>query len=458
MTARAGAVALTLVCRLAAQAPDVARAFVEVEPLAASAYVHEPVELRVRVGVDADWFAAHALPLSQQKFARAFRLSVPWLRGADDRAVTALPPAAEPDGSVGTVETIAVGDALVPARRLPPRALDGRAFDVLELRYRWLPLAAGTATILPVELRYAWTTAFDDDFLRGRQPRDRRDQVVVSSRHELTVRALPREGRPAGFTGAVGTFVVRAQTTAARVAVGDTFQLDLTITGEGNLERIAPPAPPPLPGFHVQGVRERPLDDGRAFVLDVLALRAGLTAVPPIPFVAFAPAANAYVVHRTEPVPLAVGPLPAGRSLAPDVETLVRAEAARHAPSRWRGPLGLALVLAALLAFVGQRRRRRHGALRLQALLATLGTSEDAATVATAFAELCALRAGSLAFAGAATWHGLASAGVDAAVVARAQALHADLDAARFGGQLPPREEIVAVARAVAGGGTSMPA
>lgn len=448
MTARAGAVALTLVCRLAAQAPDVARAFVEVEPLAVSAYVHEPVELRVRVGVDADWFAAHALPLSQQKFARAFRLAVPWQRGADDRAVNMLPPAD------GPVETIAVGDALVPARRLPPRTLDGRTFDVLELRYRWLPLAAGTATILPVELRYAWTTAFADDFLRGRQPTDRRDDVVVSSLHELTVRALPREGRPAGFTGAVGTFVLRAQTTAARVAVGDTFELELTITGEGNLERIAPPAPPPLPGFHVQGVRERPLDDGRAFVLDVLALRAGLTAVPPIPFVAFAPAANAYVVHRTEPVPLAVGPLPAGRSLAPDVEALVRADAERHAPSRWWGPLGLALVLAALLAFVGQRRRRRHGALRLQALLATLGTSEDAATVATAFAELCALRAGSLAFAGAATWHGLAAAGVDAAVVARAAALHADLDAARFGGLLPPREEIVAVARAVAAGGT----
>ncbi len=62
---------------------------------------------------------------------------------------------------------------------------------------------------------------------------------------ELQVRPLPRSGRLAGFTGAVGIFAVTTpQLSTNVVRVGEPVRLSVKIRGEGNLLRLVPPPPP----------------------------------------------------------------------------------------------------------------------------------------------------------------------------------------------------------------------
>ena len=66
----------------AADAP--VRAFVEVDGVPARAWVGQVCELTVRVGVDAAWFAAHAVPLTAQALDQPFHVQIPWLASTDD--------------------------------------------------------------------------------------------------------------------------------------------------------------------------------------------------------------------------------------------------------------------------------------------------------------------------------------------------------------------------------------
>ncbi len=447
MTRRLALAGIALAAGAVAQAPAPARAFVEVEAAATTVWLQQACELRVRIGVDAAWFAAHALPLVRQPLDQPFVLTVPWLLGAEDRAVSLLP---APDGV--RTQRIAIGDRIVAAAAVGTRLVDGRRFELLEVRYRWLPLAPGTAGIAPVELRYASTSAFADDFLRGRQPVDRQEHSVRSAPLALQVRALPVAGRPADFTGAVGEFTLRAHTTARTVRVGEVFALEVEIHGDGNLERMAPLGPPPLAGFHVQGVRERRLGSGRTFVLDVLALRAGVDAVPGVPFAAFSPREGGFVRHLAGPVPIVV--LPAAGPLAADVQALVDADRrARRGAAAWWWSLVLVGAAAAGWAWWRGRRRRHARAAALDAAVLQLGAAAAAGPDAAlqAYELLLARCAGAGAFAADTVWPGLAAAGVPADLVGEAQRLHAALDAARFGGSPVAAAAVQRLAAAVRG-------
>jgi hypothetical protein len=446
VTALLPALALALpLAALRAQDPG-PPVFVEVGGVPAEVWLQQPFVATVRIGCDREWLQHGAVPLFQQPLDLPFHVVVPWLFAAEDRAVELLP------GAANGGRSAAVGDRVVALAPAGERQVGGRTFDVLELRCRWLPLAPGTSGVAPVQVRYAFATRFRDDFLRSREPLDRQEATVQSRAAELRVRALPPEAPP-GFHGAVGAFAVRASASVAAARVGDTFTLSLDVTGDGNLDRFAPLPPPALPGFHVQGVAERRAPDRRRFELDVLALRAGVQQVPPVPFVAFAPGEGRYVTLRSEPVPLRVDAPPPGTVLAPRVQQLVDADerqvAAANAPSRWWAvAAGLAAVLVGTGLRLRQRRTRAIAAfVRARAELAA-AAGADAARQLTAFEALLAARAGVPAWS-AAGWERLAAAGVARTAITRARDVHAALDTARFGGIGPTALELQAVADAL---------
>ncbi|MEO6594787.1 MAG: BatD family protein [Planctomycetota bacterium] len=435
---------------LAAQEPASPPVFVEVAPSATTVWLHESVELVVRVGYDAAFFATSALPLFQQRLDQPFQVLVPWLFGAEDRAVDIVTPA---DGAPG--QRVATGDRSALWQPAGKRQVSGRTFELLELRCRWVPLAAGTSPIAPVELRYAFATRFEEDFLRGRQPLDRQEASVVSAPMELTVKRLPVTERPTAFKGAVGEFTVRASANASSVAVGATFSLEVAVEGIGNFGRFAPMVLPPLPGFHVQGVVEQRGASSRTYVFDVLALRAGLAEVPAVPFVSFSPRPGNYVTSLVGPVPMHVLPKPAGTVLPERVQALVDADALRVREANalswwWYVLLGLAIVAAV----VSWRRRQRHAARRveLQGALARLDVALACgpADALVALEVLCALCAGTPILGPDALLEALLARGVPAALVARVRDMHAELDAARYGGRMPTAEAVLGPARELA--------
>ncbi len=411
------------------------RVFVEVEGVPTQAWVGEVCELTVRVCFDTAWFGAQAVPLSAQALDQPFHVQIPWLQPGDDaRAAVVPPPAGAPS------QRVAVGDRAEAFALAAPRTIEGRAFTTLALRARWQPRRDGALALAPVRLRYAFATGFVEDFLRGRQPRDRQEASVAGAAAHVRVTPLPQPA-PAGFTGAVGAFALAAAPAAAVAEVGRAFAVTATLAGDGNFGDFAFALAHPVPGCHVDGVVAVPGSDGRAFRLDVLPLRAGLRELPPLAFVAFDPRAGGYVAVASPAVPLAVAA--ASAPLPPRVQQLVDADAAAEQPARiWPLPVGFAV---AVLAAGAVRSRRRLGARRAaEAAIAAFAAAPSADPAA----RLLAFEAALARLLGLPAWgdEGASALAVRAPgkLAAALQAHRGALDAARYGGAAPAAAAVVA--------------
>jgi hypothetical protein len=238
------------------------------------------------------------------------------------------------------------------------------------------------------------------------------------------------------------------------VRVGSTFALPVLITGDGNLERLPPLAAPKLDGFHVQGVAETKVDRGRRFVLELVPLRADLTAVPAIPLVVFDPVAGAYATVRSQPVALALQPGASSESLPPWAQELVDAEAKRLAAARrwpawaWGLMVGTALTLAFGLRRRAWRSQRRS---RLQLAIAEVERADSAALAAVHFDNALAAAADLPTWPGAPGYERLLARGVGADATSALQQLRQQVDAARFGGEAPPWTLVAAALRTLLG-------
>jgi len=78
---------------------------------------------------------------------------------------------------------------------------------------------------------------FNDSF----QQRERKEVTLESNERELTVLPLPEEGRPEGFSGAVGDFGITAFELPEEVSTGQPITLRATIGGTGNFGRVEAP-------------------------------------------------------------------------------------------------------------------------------------------------------------------------------------------------------------------------
>lgn len=426
----------------AASPPDAAaapvRAFVEIDGVPARAWVGQVCELTVRVGVDAAWFAAHAVPLTAQALDQPFHVQIPWLASTDDARATVVPPPA-----AAATQRVAVGDRAEAFAVAAPRTIEGRAFTTLALRVRWQPRRDGVLPLAPVRLRYAFATAFADDFLRGRQPLDRQEAGVAGAAVVVLVASLPLPA-PAGFTGAVGAFTLAVAPASAQAEVGRAVPVTATLAGDGNFGDFAFALALPLPGCHVDGIVAVPGSGGRAFRLDVLPLREGLRELPPLAFTAFDPQRGGYATVASPAVPLAVAaasaPLPAR------VQQLVAADAdavAAAGPAR-RWPLAVGVAVALLVVGLARRRRRQRAR---RALVAAIDAFA-AWPVGASAARLAAFEAALASLAGVPAWRADAfqalAARLPADVVTALRAHHGRLDAARFGGSAPPPDALVA--------------
>ncbi len=66
--------------------------------------------------------------------------------------------------------------------------------------------------------------------------------VTVKSRAQVVeVMPLPEEGKPENFSGAVGYFTYRVETSRTELKANDAFNLKLTISGKGNIKLLSPP-------------------------------------------------------------------------------------------------------------------------------------------------------------------------------------------------------------------------
>ena len=204
----------------------------------------------------------------------------------------------------------------------------------------------------------------------------------------LRVVALPKVGRPEGFTGAIGQFSIgQPKLSAPEVETGEPITLTFSITGNGNIDAVPPPELVETPQWRAykptsEYVRDEENARGtKTFSYTLVAKQDGKRSTPPLPFAYFDPVKRSYVDITIPPLSVQVKPTPGA---APADATAAKADQPAAAlpppepdpiltgisekPGSWTGTLGpdfrlflcAQLVPPALLLLLWGWRRRRE--------------------------------------------------------------------------------------------------
>jgi hypothetical protein len=242
------------------------------------------------------------------------------LRGGEEEVVVA---------SFG-LESVAEGFALsVTADRQPlPEELGQgmqTTFDLTPIREGLSELALnGTMLIQGAEI-----SAFSNS------GRDR----PFAFRRKLTVEHVPERGRPADWSGAIGTFVAEAvQVSKDQPEVGEPIRLRAILTGTGNLDRLLTPE---IPSSEIWDVlpateRRRRAEEQRFFVYTLIPRLPGKLLTPTISFSTFDPATKRYGRVEFKPIEVVV------TGNAPAKVDLITADPAAPAAAKSKTLAGLA--------------------------------------------------------------------------------------------------------------------
>lgn len=261
-------------------------------------YVLEPVD------VSLDWYIS--ADVSEPE------LSIPFLAQKDELFLKAIPPPA----SAEKVRIVANRYELTAARSY--REVDGKGFTVVSLAFRiYAPepgiLALGTSTVRAA-VQIGTKLVRDDFFPVTRRVPDYKRVFAASDPLELHVKDLPVEGKPAGFTGAVGKFQISLETTDTRVKVGDPILLRIAITGDGLLEKIKRPLLSQDADFSGRFAINESLAPGDTsgerivFEQTLRAQSEDVHAIPSLGFAYFNPEKGAYELAQSKPIPITVLP------------------------------------------------------------------------------------------------------------------------------------------------------
>ena len=183
-------------------------------------------------------------------------------------------------------------------------------------------------TVLIPEKRRLPTGMFNDPFfdLDSFFTHYRKKEITLQSQPiSIQVLPLPDQGRPEDFSGAVGTFSLQVRAHPTSVAPGDPINLTITITGQGNFDRVKAPVftgteqdwkiYPPSRGEMVNSDQSGKwsAQKSKQFEQAIIPRHAGIKEIPPLRFTYFDPEKKKYQTVTSSPIPLHII---AGASLA----------------------------------------------------------------------------------------------------------------------------------------------
>lgn len=138
------------------------------------------------------------------------------------------------------------------------------------------------------------------------------DLAIPSNRPVLEVSALPTQGRPANFSGLVGSFHISAAASPTDVRVGDPINLEVALSGPEYLDYVRLPSlasnPEMAAGFTIPDERPQGIVKGQAkiFTQAIRAKSVNIAEIPAIALNYFNPETGAYETARTSPIPIQV--------------------------------------------------------------------------------------------------------------------------------------------------------
>jgi hypothetical protein len=202
------------------------------------------------------------------------------------------------------------------------QVLGGRQYQVSELKTALYPYQTGELTVGPARLKgsllvesgrrrvprrgvFNMDDFFNDPFF-GRF--ETRPFELVSNQLKVRVQPLPSEGAPAGEV-AVGRYTLKVEAKPKEVHVGDPITLTMTVSGEGDLERVPPPQVSELTGFKSYEATSSTESGGvKKFELAIVPLDEDIKEIPRITFNCFDPSDKKYLTLSGGPIPIKVLP------------------------------------------------------------------------------------------------------------------------------------------------------
>lgn len=209
-------------------------------------------------------------------------------------------------------------NAVDPDERALQQEIDGQVYvsQVIQ-RHILIPQKTGKIEIPPFDSewtmqqrverqggRSAFDSFFDDPFFDSYQ-----EVPVTLSTLPVTIRVKPLPpGAPAGFTGAVGDFSMKAALSATEMEVNEALSLKITITGTGNLPLLGEPEvnlPPDHDLYDVSRSLKTSASGNRisgsvTFEYPIIARHAGRYRIAPVQFAWFDPKTESYHTATTE--------------------------------------------------------------------------------------------------------------------------------------------------------------
>ena len=157
----------------------------------------------------------------------------------------------------------------------------------------------------------------------------------ASAAIKVNVKPLPVDGRPASFTGAVGTFEVTARVEDKNIVENQPFTLKIRFEGQGNAKLIEPPpfsAPDGLEVYDQQNDSKffRTGTSYKDFSILLIPRHEGDFTIPGMSTSIFDPKTRTYVNKTTEPIHIVVGK---GNGTGPGPKNLSLEDTQKKAPA-----------------------------------------------------------------------------------------------------------------------------
>ena len=198
------------------------------------------------------------------------------------------------------------------------KVIDGLQYYVVTKSLALFPISGGRFTLGEAGVRYIVEdrAAFSRDPFSffSRDPFQRREGVARAGAIEIEVLPLPAEGKPADFSGAVGTFSLSASPSPREVRVGESVTLSVRVEGQGNIKSISEVPIPEFDGFRVFAPKARDsvrvergrIGGAKIFDLVLVPQRMGEFSLEGLTLAYFDPAEGAYVRRSAPPVRITV--------------------------------------------------------------------------------------------------------------------------------------------------------
>lgn len=199
-------------------------------------------------------------------------------------------------------------------RQLQLETYQGRNYRTVDILSEVLfAQRSGTLTIpsSKIGLRVPIAQADDDPFFGSSMMGDRE---VRSAPVTIQVRPLPTEGKPADFSGAVGSFRMRAELLTKTPKTNESLTIRLTLEGTGNLKQVTSPTisfPQDFEVYDPKETYEEKISATEVYgkkIIEYFAIprRTGAVTIPSLSFSYFDPHLGRYETLHSQPFSLQV--------------------------------------------------------------------------------------------------------------------------------------------------------